>query len=446
MVQYDYDVVIIGGGPAGQQVAYGLAEQKRILIIEKDLWGGTCPNRGCDPKKMLYGVVEAKRQTEAFQNKGLQGVPEIDWAAMMAFKQSYTDQIPSGTEAGLRHANIHHNHGTARLLSDHALDLDGEEISADKIVIATGATAAKPEIPGQELLETSDDFLNQTTKPKQIALIGAGYVAIELANIAVSAGVTVHIFQHNHAILGGQPQAYTDELTELLTQKGIIFHWDSDVTAVEKQDRSLVVETNQETVAGFDHVYSAMGRPANVADLDLAVAGVKLAEHGGIQVNDYLQTTAANIYAVGDVAASPAPKLTPVAGIEGRYVAQVLSGKIDKPIQYPTIAHTVFAGPELAQVGVPLVEAQAHPDRYVINDQQLGAWYTYMRMGDAHAKVSVITDKQTGIIVGAVVLATNAEEVINYFAEMIGQQQSADVLQTWVPVYPSAASDLTYLY
>ncbi|RRG18803.1 NAD(P)/FAD-dependent oxidoreductase [Weissella viridescens] len=444
-MQYDYDVVIIGGGPAGQQVAYGLANDKRILIVENDLWGGTCPNRGCDPKKMLYGVVEAKRQADLYQKVGLPQSPSIDWTAMLGFAKSYTDGVPAGTEAGLRAANIHHNRATVKFLGAHALDLDGEEISADKIVIATGAKAARPDVPGQDLMETSDDFFHQMTQPKKIALIGAGFVAVELANIAVTAGVEVHIFQHNDHMLSGFPRAYSDIVADNLQKKGVVFHWNAEVQAVDEAEQ-LRVTTADEQVAGFDHVYSAMGRPANVADLDLPEAGIEMAVHGGIQVNDHLQTTAENIYAVGDVSASPAPKLTPIAGFEGQYVVDVLTGKTTDSIVYPPTPHTVFAGPELSQVGVSLEQAKAAPDQYKVVTQTLGSWYTYNRIQDKTAQVSVITNQADGVIVGAVVLATDAEELINYFTEMIAQKHTTDDLKKWIPVYPSVASDLSYLY
>lgn len=447
-MRYDYDVVVIGGGPAGQQVAYALADKKRVLIVENDLWGGTCPNRGCDPKKMLYGVVEAKRQTSLYQNKGLAGTAEltVDWPAMIDFKDSYTSKIPGATEGGLRQANIHHNRGTAKLLSNHAIDLEGEELSADKIIIATGAKAAVPNIPGAEFIEISDDFLNEKVFPEKIAIIGAGYVAIELANIAVTAGVEVHVFQRDHEILKAFPAEYTKQVADNLIQKGVHFHWNAHVTHVKKTANELEVGTDDETVAGFKHVYAATGRPANVAALDLSAAGVEMAETGGVKVNEYLQTTVENIYAIGDVAASPAPKLTPVAGIEGRYVAKLISGEISEPIHYPTIAQLIFAGPELGQVSVSLDVAKKNPADYETMAYDLSGWYTYNRIQDASAQATIVVNHDSGMIVGATVLATNAEELLNYFAEMIANEHTSEDLSKWVPVYPSAASDLQYLY
>nr|WP_263848883.1 FAD-dependent oxidoreductase [Lacticaseibacillus thailandensis] len=158
MTKYDYDVVIIGAGPGGLAAAYGLAAQQHVLVVENNLWGGTCPNFGCDPKKMLYGVVEAQRQVRRYQGSGLDGQPRVNWAQMMAFKRSYTDGVPVGTEQGLTQAGIDHLHGTATFRDAHTLVVGDRTVTTDKVVVATGAHANITDIPGHELLATSTDF------------------------------------------------------------------------------------------------------------------------------------------------------------------------------------------------------------------------------------------------------------------------------------------------
>lgn len=437
-----YDVVVIGGGPGGLAAAYAL-NGKKVLVVEDNLWGGTCPNFGCDPKKMLYGVVENVRQSQAYAGFGVTGQILVDWPQMMAFKRGYTESVPRGTEAGLTGANIDHIHAHAAFVDAHTLLIDGQKVTAESIIIATGAHAQRPDIPGCDLLETSTDFLSLPDRPMEIGFIGAGYVAVELANIAVTAGVTVHIFQHNHRLLRGFPQAYSELVAASLAQKGVIWHWDTEVTGVTAANNGVVAQTSAGEF-NLSHLYTAMGRPANVDGLHLEHAGVALTR-GGIQVDDHLRTSAANIYAIGDVAASPVPKLTPVAGIEGRYAAGQILGNTDA-IKYPAIPHAVFAGPELAQVGRPYDEAVAEPDKYTVTTQQVGKWYTYNRVRDEHAQVTTITDKTSGLLVGAIAYATNAEELINYLSQMISNGEPAAKLQSWVPVYPSVASDLQYFY
>lgn len=442
---FDYDTIVIGGGPGGMAVTYGLNNSQKVLVIEGNLWGGTCPNFGCDPKKMLYGVVEARRQVIRYQGSGLSAEPKVDWAKMMVFKRGYTEKIPTGTEAGLRNAHIDHLHGVAEFIDGHTLRVGDQKVSGTHIVIATGATPTIPDIPGKEAFKTSTDFLNLSNLPKKIGFVGAGYVAIELANIAVEAGAEVHIFQHNDRLLRNFPQKYTEQLKDILTDKGIHFHMNTNVTALNADDKQVEVITNNGGSITLNAIFAAAGRRPNLDQLNLPSIGVAV-EPQGVKVDDHLRTSVPSIYAIGDAIAKSVPKLTPVSGIEGRYVVSVIAGETEEPIHYPAIPHIVFAGPELAQVGVTLDEAEKHSEQYAISNQSVGSWYTYNRLQDKTARVTTITDKSSGKLVGAVVLAVNAEELINDFSEIITHKTSAKQATDWTPIYPSVTSDLGYFY
>lgn len=439
-----FDTLIIGGGPGGLAVAYGLAPHQHVAVVEADLWGGTCPNRGCDPKKMLYGAVASRVQDQQYAGHGLTGAANVDWPALMAFKRQYTEKVPGGTQKGLAASGVTTIHGAARLLDAHTVSVGGAEYTADFIILATGAHAARPAITGAELLGTSTDFLDLDTLPRTMAFIGGGYVAVELANIAANAGAEVHLIQHNHRLLRAFPEAYTQRLAQIMTDRGIIFHWDTSVTQVKETAAGVALNLSDGTPLTVAQAFSAIGRPANT-DLDLAAVGIT-AKKGGIVVNDHLQTAQPNIYAIGDVIDKAAPKLTPVAGFEGRYVVSQILGTSTTAIRYPAVPHLVFATPELGQVGVSAAAAQAAPDRYTVTEQDLSGWYTYNRIQDHTARATVITDKQTHRLAGAVVLASDAEELLNYFALLIHQGAPASDLAQWIPVYPSVASDLSYLY
>lgn len=442
---FDYDAIVIGGGPGGLAVAYGLNSQQKVLVVEGNLWGGTCPNFGCDPKKMLYGVVEAKRQVIRYRESGLPAEPQVDWPAMMAFKRGYTEKIPTGTEAGLKGAGIDHLHGTAQFVDGHTVRVGDQQVTGQQIVIATGATPNIPDIPGKAAFKTSRDFLNLDTLPEKVGFVGAGYVAIELANIAVEAGAEVHIFQHNDRLLRNFPQEYTERLKKILADKGIQFHMNTNVTALQTTDDQVKVTTDSDGSFTLNTIFAAAGRRPNLDQLNLDGIGVTV-EPQGIKVDDHLRTSVPSIYAIGDAIAKSVPKLTPVSGIEGRYVASVIAGDTHDSIQYPAIPHTVFAGPELAQVGVTLESAKQAPDHYTISDQPVGSWYTYHRLQDQNAHVTTIVDKTSGKLAGAIVLAVNAEELINDFSELITHGTSAKNATDWMPVYPSVTSNLGYFY
>ena len=439
---YDYDTIVIGGGPGGLAAAYGLAAKQRVLVIESDLWGGTCPNYGCDPKKMLYRGVEVKNAALRMNGFGISGTARIDWPSLMAFKRSYTTGIPAGTLTGLTRTGIKTLYGRAQLLGQHMVKVGSQNVTGEHIVIATGHTPRFPDIPGANLLKTSRDFLDVDELPTSIAFIGAGYVSVELANIAAAAGADVHIIGHSDRLLRAFPKVATEALKQLLLKTGIHFHPNVELTKISPLGTMTHLHAD-----GFDlnvdMAVTAMGRIANVADLGLANAGIK-SDLRGIPVDDHLRTAVANIYAIGDVNLKPQPKLTPVAGFEGRYVAQQILGS-QEPIHYPAIPTIVFGPTELAKVGVALEDALAAPEQYQVTHNETTHWYTYNRIQDPDAQVWTIVDKSTGKLAGAVVLASLAEDLINTFAAAIDAGQEPSDLNR-IYAYPSAQSDLQYLF
>lgn len=439
---YDYDTIVIGGGPGGLAAAYGLAAKQKVLVIESDLWGGTCPNYGCDPKKMLYRGVEVKNATLRMNGFGISGTARIDWPSLMAFKRSYTTGIPAGTLTGLTRTGIKTLYGRAQLLGQHMVKVGSQNVTGEHIVIATGHTPRFPDIPGANLLKTSRDFLDVDELPTSIAFIGAGYVSVELANIAAAAGADVHIIGHSDRLLRAFPKVATEALKQLLLKTGIHFHPNVELTKISPLGTMTHLHAD-----GFDlnvdMAVTAMGRIANVADLGLANAGIK-SDLRGIPVDDHLRTAVANIYAIGDVNLKPQPKLTPVAGFEGRYVAQQILGS-QEPIHYPAIPTIVFGPTELAKVGVALEDALAAPEQYQVTHNETTHWYTYNRIQDPDAQVWTIVDKSTGKLAGAVVLASLAEDLINTFAAVIDAGQEPSDLNR-IYAYPSAQSDLQYLF
>lgn len=439
---YDYDTIVIGGGPGGLAAAYGLAAKQKVLVIESDLWGGTCPNYGCDPKKMLYRGVEVKNAALRMNGFGISGTAKIDWPSLMAFKRSYTTGILAGTLTGLTRTGIKTLYGRAQLLGQHMVKVGSQNVTGEHIVIATGHTPRFPDIPGANLLKTSRDFLDLDELPTSIAFIGAGYVSVELANIAAAAGADVHIIGHSDRLLRAFPKVATEALKQLLLKTGIHFHPNVELTKISPLGTMTHLHAD-----GFDlnvdMAVTAMGRIANVADLGLANAGIK-SDTRGIPVDDHLRTAVANIYAIGDVNLKPQPKLTPVAGFEGRYVAQQILGS-QEPIHYPAIPTIVFGPTELAKVGVALEDALAAPEQYQVTHNETTHWYTYNRIQDPDAQVWTIVDKNTGKLAGAVVLASLAEDLINTFAAAIDAGQEPSDLNR-IYAYPSAQSDLQYLF
>lgn len=441
-----FDTVILGGGPGGLAAAYGLhAKGQNVAVVEKDLWGGTCPNRGCDPKKILMAAVEAQGRSAALQGHGLTGVPRIDWAALMAAKRAYTQGIPSGTQGGLQAAGIANLHGTASFNADGTLQVGDQQLNATNVIVATGQAPRLPQIAGQEWLRTSNDFLDLDTLPNDVTLMGAGYVGVELAAIANAAGSRVHLVHHSDRPLRAFDGDLVTDLLALLTQDGIDVRLGTDIVQVAPAGDQYRVTTRdgESWITGM--VFATAGRVPVVADLHLDRVHVATTAHG-ITVNDHLQTTNPHVFAVGDVVDRPQPKLTPVAGFEGQYLTTALT-KPDAPaISYPVIPSVVYGKNQLAQLGVTPAQAADQPDEYRVSDLDLTHWYSYQRVQDPHARIKVVLEKGSGRIVGAAVLSMEAEQVINYLDFVIQQHLDAVAINQTIMAYPTLASDLTYFH
>lgn len=440
----EFDIVVIGGGPGGLAAAYGLhAKGMTVAVVEKDLWGGTCPNRGCDPKKILMAAVEAQAHSETLQGHGLSGTPQIDWSALMRAKRAYTEKIPSGTQGGLKSAGIATFHGTASFNTDGTLTVGEDHLNAANWIVATGQEPRIPAIKGSEWLNTSNEFLDLDTLPADLTLMGAGFVGVELAAIANAAGSRVHLIHHSDRPLRAFDADLVHDLLDRLVADGIDVQLDTDITAVAPADDQYVVTTATGTSWSTGMVLATAGRRPVVSNLHLDRIDVATTAHG-ITVNGQLQTTNPHVFALGDVVDRPQPKLTPVAGFEGRYLAETLTTCDSPAIVYPAIPSVVYGKTQLAQLGISPEMAKAQPNHYQVNDLDLTHWYSYQRIQDPHARIKVVVDRTSHNIVGAAILSTEAEQVINYLDLVIKNHMgSADINQT-IMAYPTLASDLGY--
>mgnify|MGYP001024799984 FL=1 len=435
------DVLIIGAGPAGTAAAYGLkAKGKTVAIVEADLWGGTCPNRGCDPKKLLMRGVEVKTEAKRMQGNGVQGQVAIDWPELMAFKRSYTDRVPESTKQGLLAEGITTYYGQAAFRDTHTVVVDAEEIQAEKIIIATGQRPAVLPIVGKEHLQSSTDFLSFEKMPATIAFIGAGYITFELAMIAQAAGAEVHVIHHNEQPLKGFDAELTAEMVRSMQDQGVSFHFNQNTQRITKEQNHYTIQTQALSLT-VEAVIGATGRRPNSDQLQLEKAGVETSKQG-IVVNEFLQTSQRHIYAIGDVLAKKQPKLTPVASFEAAYLVEHIDDQ-KTPIRYPLIPTLVFGAEKLARVGISEQEIADNASEYHSEVMDLSSWYTYRRINDQDAKIKLVYDTSDTIVAVTIVSAL-ADELINHFVFVLENQLSKEALAQMIFAYPTPASDLSY--
>lgn len=445
LTEFTYDVVIIGSGASGTTVAFeAQAAGLKVAIVEERSWGGTCVLRGCDPKKVLVGAAEARNLSTRLRGKGIKEAATISWTDLMAFKETFVEDVPESRLESFQEAGIETFFGPASFQNENTLQVGNDILSAKKIVIATGATPNTLKVEGQEHIQTSDDFLSLEKLPDSVVFIGGGYISFEFASIALAAGRDVHIIHHNSEPLKKFDPDFVAALVATLKEEGIHFHFDTDITKINKNGEKLHIEGKNGFSLETDLIIGATGRTPNIAHLALDKANIDYTKKG-ITVNEKLQTpNRAHIYACGDVAATKGAPLTPVVSMEAALVAKNILGGNEK-IDYPAIPSVVFTSPKLASIGISMEEANANPEKYQIKNHDTTNWYTYRRTNEKIALAKIIEDRETGQIKGAHFLSEEADYMVNYIAILMKANLTLADLQSVIFAYPSPASDLTAL-
>ena len=443
---YDFDLIVIGAGTGGNGVARMTAAAGwKVASIDSLPYGGTCALRGCDPKKMLIGVTEGVDWAQNMAGNGLEAQTSVNWPKMMAFKRTFTDNMPPRIEAGLKKAGIATLHGQARFAGRDTIEVNGKTLRARHFHIATGARPMTLNIPGEEMLTTSTEFLDLPERPNRIAFVGGGFIAMEFAHIAKRAGASeVTVLEMLKRPLGNFDPDLVGLLVESTAELGVDLRTEAKVMKVEKSGREFAVTV--ETPAGLavvtcDLVVHATGRVPNIDDLNLTAAGVEFGPRG-IKVSASMRTTNPAIFAVGDCADS-GPNLTPVSANEGRIAAKnLLAGKDAREVSYPPIPSVVFTLPPVATVGLSEAAAAEKGLKFDTHFDKTGGWYSSMRVGAKRTAYKVLVEQGSGHILGAHLIGPGAEEQINLFAMAMGAGLTANQIKAMIFAYPSYASDI----
>src|SRR5262245_53763211 len=332
------DLVVIGTGAGGSPPASRCREAGwRVAVVDDQPYGGTCALRGCDPKKVLVGAADLVDWHRRMAGHGVAADARIEWPALMGFKRSFTDPVAAGRETALQQAGIATYHGAARFIDEDRLVVAGRELQARHFVIAGGAEPKRLDIPGEEHLRTSADFLELGQLPKRIALVGAGYIAFEFAHIARRAGAEVVMLGRERA-LAQFDQDLVQRLVAHTRAVGVEVRLNAPAAAIEVCGHGYRVHfrgpSGDEASLEADLVVHAAGRVPKTSELDLGTAKVETDARGAVEVNEYLQSKSnPRVYAAGD-ATLPAGSLplTPVATHEGLVVASnLLHGNQKRP-------------------------------------------------------------------------------------------------------------------
>jgi glutathione reductase (NADPH) len=444
-----YDLIVIGSGTAAQVAIARVRDRGwRVAVVDHRPFGGTCALRGCDPKKMLVSGEEALDASRRMHSHGVDGGLRINWPALMAFKRSFTDPIPAKQVAHYANLGVDAFHGIARFAAPDRIVVEGCELVARHILIATGASPRPLGIPGEELVITSDEFLELESLPRRIVLIGGGYIAAEFSHLAARAGAKVTILQRGERLLPQFDANLVEWLMPSFDALGIMVHTGVTANSVTRTEDGLTVRTTSAKDAQIavvaDLVVHAAGRVSELKTLDLAVGDVAV-EQGQIKLTPNLQSVSnPRVYAAGEAAGS-GPPLTPVASHDAKVVAANMLDSADARPDYRGVPSVAFTVPPIAAVGLTEAAARAKELRFRVNAASVPQWFTARRLNEPVYGYKLLIDEDTNLILGAHLVGPSADEAINLFALAIRNGITADALRDTMFAYPTAASDVGYM-
>lgn len=464
-MSYDYDLFVIGAGSGGLAASKRAASYgAKVAIAERDLVGGTCVIRGCVPKKlMVYASKFAHYYEDAVGYGWSEVQPSFDWQKLVTSVDNEVKRLSKLHISFLEKAGVELISGDATLLDPHTIEVDGRKVTADKILIAVGGEAIRPDIPGSEYAITSREIFLLPEQPKRFAAIGAGYIAVEFSGIMNALGSEVTQFIRSDRFLRGFDEDIRSGVQDAMIQHGINIVPNSYVSKIEKVSDGLELtylnkENNTEAKITVDAVLIAIGRAPNLANLGLENTNVKIVQcddpnlpnlHGytvncAIGVDEYSRTAEPNIFAVGDC--TNRINLTPVAINEGRAFADTEFGNNHRIFSHETVASAVFSQPEAATVGLNESEAQEkYGEAIKVYRARFRPMYHSFTGKDEKVMVKLVVDSNTDKILGAHMIGENAAEIIQGIAIAVKMGATKKDFDATVGIHPSTAEEFVTL-
>ncbi|ALO36777.1 glutathione reductase [Colwellia sp. MT41] len=450
-----FDYLAIGGGSGGIASANRAAKLgKKAAVIEAKHIGGTCVNVGCVPKKAMWyagQIADALKYAKdyGFAQQLNQGESQFDWAKLVVNREAYIKRIHAAYQRGFDANNVTVIKGFAKFIDKNTVEVNGELITADHITIATGGRPAIPNIEGAEYGIDSDGFFALTEQPKSVAVIGAGYIAVELAGVFQALGTESHLVVRKEKPLRGFDDMLSDTLVEHMAKHGPRLHNHSTPERIEKMsDGRLVIHfTNGKSLEPVDTLVWAIGREPATNNINLAAAGVELDERGFIITDKYQNTNVAGIYAVGDNTGRA--QLTPVAVAAGRRLCERLfNNKPDEHLDYSGIATVVFSHPVIATVGLTEDEAIAEygEENITVYNSQFTALYQAITEDYRDpTRMKLICAGSEEKVVGLHSIGFGSDELLQGFAVAMKMGATKADFDNTVAIHPTSAEEFVTL-
>ncbi|MEH8025649.1 glutathione-disulfide reductase [Gallibacterium anatis] len=442
----EYDYIAIGGGSGGiasinRAASYG----QKCAIIEAKYLGGTCVNVGCVPKKVMwYGAQIAEAINLYAPDYGFDvTVNQFDFAKLRESREAYIDRIHQSYERVLGNNKVDVIRGFAKFVDAHTVEVNGELIKAKHILIATGGRPSHPNIEGAEYGIDSDGVFALKALPKRVAVVGAGYIAVELSGVLHSLGVETHLFVRKHAPLRNFDPLIVETLVETINNEGPTLHTQAiPQKVVKNDDGSLTLFLEDGRSQTVDCLVWAIGRVPMTDQLNLEAAGVKTNSKGFIEVDKYQNTNVQGIYAVGDN--TGAVELTPVAVAAGRRLSERLfNNKPTEHLDYNLIPTVVFSHPPIGTVGLtePQAIEQYGAENVKVYKSTFTSMYTAVTQHRQPCRMKLVCAGPEEKIVGLHGIGFGVDEMIQGFAVAIKMGATKKDFDNTVAIHPTGSEE-----
>ncbi len=446
-----YDAIVIGAGSGGLSFAERAASYgAKCLLIEKAELGGTCVNVGCVPKKIMWNAASLSHMFDDARGYGF-SVEEkgFNWQTLKAKSDQYINNITTWYgESYIPGAGIDLLHGAAKFVDNKTIEVNGERYTAERIVIATGGRPALPEnTPGVEYGITSDQFFSMEELPKRVAVVGAGYIAVEFAQVLAALGSEAHLLCRREMVLRNFDGFITDHLKEVLDkEENLTLHPHSEVSEVVKQeDGSLLVKSGDKSIE-VDLLVWAIGRRYNTDNIGLENTDIEPNEDGSITTDKFQETNVKGVYALGDIIGQF--ELTPVAIAAARRAADRIYGGMEgRHLEYKNIPSIVFTHPPIGTVGLTEKEAIETYGKESLKVYTTSFTAMFHSFSDAPVKTAMkmICHGDDEKIVGIHLFGPQVDEMLQGFAVAVNMGATRKDFNDTVALHPTAAEELSTL-
>lgn len=437
------DLIIIGAGPGGYETALAAAKEgMTVTLFEGDALGGTCLNRGCIPTKCLCRNAEVVSQFKNAEEFGIDDFTfSVDFNKVMERKDAVVSQLRDGIAMLMKSAKVNVVSAFASFKDAHTVVADGEEYTADNIIIATGSVSKSLPIPGHDLecVMDSTDLLSIDHIPATLTIIGGGVIGMEFAGIFSALGSQVTVIEFMKQILPPFDSDIAKRLKQALTKKGIKIITSAAAKSIEHNDQYEIVVTyeskgKEEKVVSSD-LLMAVGRAPRVEGLNLEAAGVEYSKRG-IAVDDSMRTNVPNIYAIGDVNARM--MLAHVASFQGERALNAIRGKEDG-IRFDIVPSAVFTVPECGMAGMTSEQCKEKGIKVRTGQSFFRANGKALALGESEGLCKLIFTEEEGRLIGAHIMGVQAADLAQQCADLMTRNTTLDELKDIIFGHPTVS-------